>query len=53
MEAVISVLSRDKDNYDDMVSEGRDADLDLSLKLYGRCEQVTFCMLPEFSSERF
>ena len=24
------------------------ADLDLSLKLYDRCKQVTFCMLPEF-----
>ena len=48
MEAVISVLSRDKDNYEDMISEGKDADLDLSLKLYDRCKQVTFCMLPEF-----
>ena len=31
-----------------MISEGKDADLDLSLKLYDRCKQVTFCMLPEF-----
>ena len=48
MEAVISVLSRDKDNYDDMISEGRDAELDLSMKLCDRCKQVTFCMLPGF-----
>ena len=50
MEAIISVLSRDKYNYDDMISEGNDADLDLSLRRYDRCRQVTFYMLPGFRS---
>ena len=31
-----------------MISGGRGAELDLSLELYGRCKQVTFCMLPGF-----
>ena len=41
MGAVISVMSRDKCNYDGMIFGGSDADLGLPLKLYGRCIQVT------------
>ena len=42
------MLSRDKDKYDDMISEGKDAELDLSPKLYDRCRQVTVYTLPGF-----